>query len=161
MVCLCTADPKFPLHLWDRILPQTITTLNLLCTSCLNPRLSAEAHLNGNFDFNRTPLAPLGTRVLIHEKPAQQTSWAPHGQDGWYVGHAPEHYCCYQVYVTATATTCISDTVDFFPKAVTMPCTSSADSATLAAQALIHALLHPAPAAPFDQLGDSQLQALH
>jgi hypothetical protein len=45
VACLCTADKNFPLHLWDRILPQAITTLNLLQTSRLNPRLSAEEHI--------------------------------------------------------------------------------------------------------------------
>jgi hypothetical protein len=67
------------------------------------------------------------------------------------------------VYVTATATatTHISNTVEFFPSVCTTPHTSSADSAKVAAPALIHALLHPAPAAPFDQLGNQQSQALH
>lgn len=31
-------------------------------------RLSAEAQLNGAFDFNRTPIALPGTSLLIHEK---------------------------------------------------------------------------------------------
>ncbi len=97
IACLSTTNKKFPLHLWDRILPQAITTLNLLRTSRLNPRLSAEDHLNGTFDFNCTPLAPLGTKVIIHKKPAARRSWAPHGLDGWYIGHAPEHYRCYQI----------------------------------------------------------------
>jgi hypothetical protein len=69
VACLCTADKFFPMRLWDRILPQASTTLNFLRTSRLNPRLSSEAHLNGNLDFNRTPLAPLGTRVIVHETP--------------------------------------------------------------------------------------------
>jgi hypothetical protein len=92
-----------------------MTTLNLLRSSRLKPRLSAEEHLNGTFGFNRTSLAPLGTKVIIHKKPAERRSWAPHGQDGWYVGHAPEHYRCYQIFVTATAATRVSDTVEFFP----------------------------------------------
>ena len=31
----------------------------------MNPRLSVEVYLNVDFDFNLTPLAPLGTLVLI------------------------------------------------------------------------------------------------
>jgi hypothetical protein len=57
--------PDFPLHLWDRLLPQTLITLNLPRASCINPRLSAQAQLLGAFDFNRTPLAPVGKRVMI------------------------------------------------------------------------------------------------
>jgi hypothetical protein len=160
VACICTTDKHFPMHLWDRILPQAITTLNLLRTSRLNPRLSAEEHLNGTFNFNRTPLAPLGTRVVIHEKPTQRRTWAPHGQEGWYIGYAPEHYRCYHIYVTATASTRISDTVEFFPQSFKMPKTSTADAAIFAAKDLINALQNPAPATPFATLGSEQLTAL-
>jgi len=67
---LCSMDKNFPLHLWDRLLPQAELTLNLLRGSRINPRLSAWAQLHGPFDFNCTPIAPPGIRVIIHEKPA-------------------------------------------------------------------------------------------
>jgi hypothetical protein len=76
MACLCTADKLFPTQLWDRIMPQATTTLNLLCTLHLNPYLSPKAHLNGTFNFNRTPLAPLGTHIIVHETPEKRSSWA-------------------------------------------------------------------------------------
>jgi hypothetical protein len=160
VACLCTADKLFPMRLWDRILLQATTTLNLLRTSRLNPRLSSEAHLSGTFDFNRTPLTPLGTRVMVHETPKKQRSWAIHGQEGWYLGHAPEHYRCYRVFVSSTAAERIAETVEFFPATSNMPRTSSADAATKAASNLIHALQNPAPAAPFAGLGNRQQQAL-
>jgi hypothetical protein len=31
---LCTTNPDFPLHLWDRLLPQALITLNLLRCCC-------------------------------------------------------------------------------------------------------------------------------
>jgi hypothetical protein len=93
VACLCTTDKKIPMHLWDCLLLQATTMLNLLRTSQFNPKLSAEEHLNGTFDFNRTPPAPLGTRIVLHEKTSQRGKWATHGKDGWYIGHAaPEHY---------------------------------------------------------------------
>jgi hypothetical protein len=49
------------MHLWCRLIPQATTTLNLLCQSHINPRLLAEAQLNGAFDFNKTPLALPGS----------------------------------------------------------------------------------------------------
>jgi hypothetical protein len=55
---LSSLDPNFPMHLWCQLIPQATTTLNLLRQSHINPRLSAEAQLNGAFDFNTTPLAP-------------------------------------------------------------------------------------------------------
>jgi hypothetical protein len=30
--------------------------------------LLSQAQVNGAFDFNKTPLAPPGTRVIIHEQ---------------------------------------------------------------------------------------------
>ena len=89
---LSSCYPNFPLHLWNRLIPHGTLTLNLLCPSRLNPRLSAEAQLNGDFYFNRTPLAPPGTRVVVHEKPNNRRTWDPYGVDGWYLGPAPDHY---------------------------------------------------------------------
>ena len=124
---LSTTNPDFPLHLWDKLIPQAELTLNLLRTSRLHPQLSAHTHLMGQFDFNATPLAPPGTRVLLHEKPNQRSSWAPHGVDGWYIGPALHHYRCFTVFVPATGATRVVDTVEFFPSKVAMPNTSSTD----------------------------------
>jgi hypothetical protein len=157
---LCGADPDFPIHLWDRLLPQTLLTLNLLRASRINPRLSAYAQLHGAFDFNRTPLGPLGTKVLTHEKPAVRESWAPHGDPGWYIGLSAHHYRCYQIYSIETGAERTTDTLSWFPKHVRMPQTSSADAATSAARDLIHALRNPAPATPFSQLDNTELSAL-
>ena len=71
LAVLATADPEFPVSEWDRLLPQAELTLNLLCPCCVNPRLSSYAYLFGHFDSNKTPLAPAGTKVLVHEKPKQ------------------------------------------------------------------------------------------
>ena len=89
---ITSCDPDFALHLWDRLLAQATLTLNLLRPSRINPRLSAEAQLNGAFDFNRTPLAPPGTKALIYESSSDRRTWAPHVVDSWYLGPAPEHY---------------------------------------------------------------------
>jgi hypothetical protein len=70
-------DPTFPLKLWDKLLPQATITLNLLRKSRINPRMSAYAQINGHFNFNKTPLAPPGTRIVAHEKPDQRASWDP------------------------------------------------------------------------------------
>jgi hypothetical protein len=80
---LCSTDKYFPMHLWDRILPQAVITLNMLRTSRIYPKLSAATHIFGQYDFNRAPLAPPGTRIIAHETPGKRRIWAPHGQDGW------------------------------------------------------------------------------
>jgi hypothetical protein len=94
---LCSTEKSFPMHLWDRILPQAVMTLNMLRTSRINPKLSAATHIFGQNDFNRVPMAPPGTRIIAHETPGRRRTLAPHGQDGWYIGPALEHYRCYTV----------------------------------------------------------------
>ena len=87
----------FPLHVWCRLLPQVIITLNLLRPSRINPTLSAHAQLRGLFDFNANPFAPPGTKVIVHLKPTIRKSWAPRGQDRWYIYRAKDHYRCYNI----------------------------------------------------------------
>jgi hypothetical protein len=50
---LSSVDPSFPMHLWDRLLPQAEITLNLLRTSRLHPQLSAPAHYHGLVDYKK------------------------------------------------------------------------------------------------------------
>jgi hypothetical protein len=157
---LCTTDPNFPLILWDRLLPQALITLNLLRTSRINPRLSAWAQVHGLFDFNRTPLAPPGTRVLVHEKPDLRGTWSPHAVDGWYLGPAMNHYRCDQVWITKTTAERTADTVVWFPAKVKMPALSSVDTATSAAQELITALQNPSAASPIAPISTIQQEAL-
>jgi hypothetical protein len=89
---LCSTDKSSPMHLWDRLLPQSVMTLNILRTSRINPKLSAAMHILGKYDFNRAPMATPGTRIIAHETPGRRRTWAPHGQDGLYIGPALEHY---------------------------------------------------------------------
>ena len=89
---LSSCNPNFPLHLWDLLIPHANLTLKLLRPSRLNPRLSAEAQLNGAFDFNCTHLAPPATRVVVHKAPGNRRTCPPHGVDGCYTGTAPDHY---------------------------------------------------------------------
>ncbi|EEC45165.1 predicted protein [Phaeodactylum tricornutum CCAP 1055/1] len=157
---LCTTNPDFPLHLWDRLLPQALITLNLLRRSRINPKLSAHAQLHGAFDYNRTPLAPPGTRVLVHVKPAVRETWAPHAVEGWYLGPALNHYRCHRVWITETRAERVADTLSWFPTRIPMPAASSTDRALAAARDLVHALQNPSPASPFAPLDATQHQAL-
>jgi hypothetical protein len=85
----------------------------MLRTSRINPKLSAATHIFGQYDFNRAPLAPPGTMSIAHETPGRRRTLAPHGQDGWYIGTALEHYVCYTVYITKTRSSRVVETVEF------------------------------------------------
>jgi hypothetical protein len=148
------------MHLWDRILPQAVMTLNMLRTSRINPKLSAPTHIFGQYDFNRAPMAPPGTRIKAHETTSRRRTWAPHGQDGWYIGPALEHYRCYTVNITKTRGDRIVETINSFPEKFTLPFPSAQDLATQAAADLTHALLHLQPAGPFCKVGNEQTISL-
>jgi hypothetical protein len=118
---LRTCDDNFPLHLWDRLLPQAILTLNLLQGSRINPRLSAYTQVHGQYIYNTHPLDPPGTKVLVHKKSDNRKTWAPHTTEGWYMGSALEHYRCYRIWNPATRHIRIADTLTWLPSKVPLP----------------------------------------
>jgi hypothetical protein len=99
-------------------------------------------------------------RIIAHESPSRRRTWAPHGQDGWYIGPALEHYRCYTAYITKTRGNRIVEKVEFFPEKFTLPFPSYQDLDTQAAADLTHALLHQQPACPFCKVGNEQTIAL-
>jgi hypothetical protein len=159
-VILCATDKQFPLHLWDRLIPQAILTLNLLRQSRINPKFSAHAQLRGPFGYNATPLAPPGKKVIIHEKTDQRGSWSPHGLNRCYVGPAMEHYRVHRVYCSTMVYERISDTVEFSAQHCKVPGISSADAAAIAEVDLTHALMQPTPTTPLKQPGTERMQAI-
>jgi hypothetical protein len=102
------------MHLWDRLLPQAIITLNMLIISRINPKIYAATHLDGKYEYNSPPIVPPGTRTIAHETSNNRRTWAPNGQDNWYIGPALEHYRCYSVYRNKTRSERVVETVDFF-----------------------------------------------
>jgi hypothetical protein len=148
---LSSVDPSFPLHLWDRLLPQAEITLNLLRTSRLRPQLSAAAHYHGLVDYNKTAFAPPGFKIIAQKKPGNRRTGAPHGQHGYYLGPAMHHYRCQNVYISTTASKRIVDTLEFFPHNYQMPQLSSTDRLLMAAKDMTDALQNPHPDAPIRQ----------
>ena len=111
---LCLTDPRFPLKLWDKTLLHCLITLNLLRVSKVNPQLSAYAQIHGAFDYNRTPLAPPGIRVLAHVWPADNRSFAPHAEAGYYHGAAMNHYRCHHIWFLSTNSERIVQSLKWF-----------------------------------------------
>jgi hypothetical protein len=120
---LAGADPSFPANLWSELIPQAELTINLLRESTCHPRISAWEELNGPFDPSRTPLAPPGMRVTVHEKSSKRASWARHGITGYYTGPAFDTYRSYKVYVDNLGTR-DTDTLEWHPHGYEMPVAS-------------------------------------
>ena len=125
---LASAAEDFPPSLWDRLLPQTEITLNMLRQSNATPTVSAYAHLCGPFDYNKMPLTPMGCAVHeVHEKTDKHGTWAYHSVDGWYLSTSPEHYRTHRCHIKATKSERVSDTVNFSHKNITRPTITHAD----------------------------------
>ncbi len=84
---LAGVSNDFPPSLWDRLLPQTEITINLIQQSDATPNVSAYAHLSSPIDYNKMPLAPMGCNAQVHEKTNKQGTWAFHLVDRWYLFH--------------------------------------------------------------------------
>jgi hypothetical protein len=160
LAILAGADPDYPIQEWDRFLPQCQITLNLLRNSRVNPKLSAHAYLFGNFNFNATPLAPLGTKVVVHLKPNKRTSYSYHGEEGWYIGPSLEHYRCFKCYFPLTRSVRDADTIEFFPKTIPFPTTTTEDYLIQSTQDIIQLLKEPPKNLPFLQYGNETKNAL-
>jgi hypothetical protein len=142
-------DSSFPANQWCRLIRQAVMTLDMCRASRINPKLSAYQQIWGNFDFNRTPMAPPGCKVIVHERALKRGAWASHGIAGFYIRPAMHHYRNYKAYITETRGIRTTNTIEFFPDKVDMPTTSSDDRLAAATEDLVAALKNPHPPIPF------------
>jgi hypothetical protein len=110
--------------------------------------------------YNKTDFAPPGCKIIAHEKPAKRRTWSPHGHHGYSLVPEMHHYIYQNVYISATASERIVDTLEFFPHNSPMPQLSSADRLIMAANGMTKALKHPHPEVPFAHVGDDAITAL-
>ena len=80
------------------LVEQTNITLNLLRSARTNSQLLAYTYMFGEFNFASTPLAPPGTKVMVHIKPCGRCTWELNGDVGWYLGPSIYHYRCAKFY---------------------------------------------------------------
>ena len=129
MSVLAGAADDFSPSLWDRLLPQTEKTLNLLRQSNVTPTVSAYAHLCGPFDYNKNkmPLTPIGCAAQVHEKTDKRGTWVYHSVNGWYLSTSPKNYYTHRCHIKATKSEWVLDTVNFSHKNITSPTITHAD----------------------------------
>ncbi len=118
---LGTTDADFPIQLWDKLTPQVQDSINLLRRSRVNPAISAYKVLEGPYDWNRYPLAPLGTKAIIYEDSDTCASWAPHGLDAWLLSPSKDHYRCHLYFVPETSGYRVSGSAELFPQHCVSP----------------------------------------
>ena len=109
-------DNNSPIYIWCHTANQADITLNILQTTRTDPILLEYAQWFRDFFLNVTPMSPMGTKVITHEKLNQYATWRKHRVAGWYLGPALEHYWFYRVFVTNTRYERIANVVNFFHK---------------------------------------------
>jgi hypothetical protein len=116
-----TSDPDFPFDLMDHFAQQAEVTVNLLRASAATPCISAYHQVQGVYDYAANPFAPMGTKVLIHERCANRGTWSSHGSEGWYFRPKLDTYRSHIVFVISTGGVRVSNTLAWHPVAFVMP----------------------------------------
>jgi hypothetical protein len=133
-----------PPHLCD-------TPFNMLCPCCQNPLLLANKALKGLFSFDATPMAPLGTEVLVQIKPNCWRTWGYHASKAWYLLHAVNHYRCIWVLMANTGSKRITNTLRFRHYAIPVPEITATDRIIDATERLT-AIIAGIQGAPLDKM---------
>ncbi len=152
---LAGVDESFQMQLWDKLLPQTVLTLNLLQQSNVAPTVSAYQYVQGHLDYSRMLLAPMGCAFQLYKSTTRRGTWAKHSTDGWYLGSSNKHYQCHKIYVKKTRSKHISDKVFFKHRYITQPTLTPTDTIVKALDDLTHALKGRK-----NVEGDAQIEAL-
>ena len=74
-------------------------TLNMFQTARNDTTKTAYQVTEGEFDWNVTPLVPLGTRGMVFIHPDNCNTFAPHCDIGYVVGRALHHYRLLEFYI--------------------------------------------------------------
>ena len=107
-------------------------TLNMLLTCRWDPTISAYKSLNGLFDYNKTPLAPLGSPAAIYDGPTTRNTFSPHCTDAIYVAPSMLHYWKRKYWVPSTQKMRISSSARIYPEHWKVPTILEADKTFIA-----------------------------
>ena len=100
-----------PRNLWDLLIPQMKVALNFLRQATLEPSRSDWAYFHGPFNYDATPLGPMGCNIISHKKTGTRNSWDFRGTAGWNVGVSLQPYWCHTIVSKATKAAQFSDIV--------------------------------------------------
>jgi hypothetical protein len=112
---IASLPTSFPITIWCHLTNQWDYTINMLCPCRQNPLLSAFEAMEGSYLFDATPMAPPGTKVLVHLKPTHCKSWCFDASNGWYIGPSLKHYRCICAIMEGTGGKRLADTFCFKP----------------------------------------------
>ena len=112
-------------------------TLNMLRTLQQNNSLTTDEELNGHFDWNATPMAPLGNRAAAFIAPDNCDTHAPHAIEACVTSMAPQHYQLLKVCIPTTRGYCIIGIYRFLPSYWSVPTVSKHKNSIVVATDLL------------------------
>ena len=151
--------PSFKMANWCKMLEQADITLNMMRPCTLNPNLSAFEAMEGMYSFNATPMAPIGTEMLMHLKPIRRNTWAYHALKSWYFAPALKHYRVVKG-VTESGAVRLTDTWKFTHHNITTPAVSQIDRIIKATKHLADTIQGANNAVPDELAAIEHLRAL-
>ena len=151
--------PSFPMANWCKMLEQCDITLNMMRPCTTNPLLSAFEAMEGTYSFDATPMAPMGTEMLMHLKPIRRGTWDYHAVKCWYYAPALKHFRVVKGVLPSGATR-LTDTWKFKHHALPTPSISATDRIVRATQQLATVIEGANPSAPDELTAIENLRAL-
>ena len=81
----------------------------------------------GNFNFDVTPLGPIGCPVIIHSKLNIHNTWDFRSRTEFNIVPTLNHYRCFHIFDGATKSLLFSDTIKFLHEYLTQPTHTQGD----------------------------------
>ena len=85
----------------------------------LNLHISSWEYFHVPFDYDATPLGPMGSNIFIHTKTGNRKSWDQHGREISNASPALENYLCFSVIDVKKKSIIITDTLEFMHAYIT------------------------------------------
>ena len=89
---VATLDASYSIQLWSKMIPKMQDTLNMLRTLRQNNNLMAYKEKKSKFDWNKTLIAPLGTKAMVCIATNARNTFAPHCDEVFVTSMALHHY---------------------------------------------------------------------
>ena len=131
--------PSFRMANWCRMCEQCDITLNMMRPCTTNPKLSAFEAMEGMYSFDATPMAPVGTEILMHIKPIRRHTWEYHAMKAHYFAPSLSHYRVIKA-LTETGSVRLTDTWKFKHHSIKVPTITSTDRIVQATRQLTAAI---------------------
>ena len=149
----------FKMSNWCKMTEQCDITLNMMRPCTTNPLLSAFEAMDGMYSFDATPMAPMGTEILMHLKPVRRHTWDYHAIKAWYFAPALKHYRVIKGVLESGAVR-ITGTWKFKHHALNIPAVSATDRIVKATRNLATAIQGANNSPPDELDAIEQLRAL-